>query len=94
MKKILIITLIAILSLSSLSARPQFFFGGGVEWGKLYLGENEKEALNANSRYKTKSDGSYISSFVPTPSVPETITGLFICFGTANIPLNAPSSVS
>ena len=66
MKKILIFTLIAILSLSSLSARPQFFFGGGVEWGKLYLGENEKEALNANSRYKTESDGSYISSFVPT----------------------------
>ncbi len=34
-----------------------------------------------------------ISSFVPTPSVPLTITGFFIPFGMANMPLNAPRSV-
>ena len=67
MKKRVVILLIVIFSIFSLSARPQFFFGGGVEWGKLYLGEEEKALLDGNGRYKSDATGtSYISGFVPT----------------------------
>lgn len=64
-KRILVITF-ALLVLMPLFSRPQFFFGGGIEWGKLYMGEVEKNALSVNPRYRTTGDSSYISHFVPT----------------------------
>ena len=67
MKKRILILLITILFvLSPIFARPQFFFGGGVEWGKLYPGENEKEVLSHNDRFNVSADGAYISHFVPS----------------------------
>ena len=52
--------------ISPIFARPQFFFGGGVEWGKLYPGVNEKEELSHNDRFNVSADGAYVSHFVPT----------------------------
>ena len=65
-KRSLIIFLFILFILSPLFSRPQFFFGGGVEWGKLYPGENEKEVLSLNNRFNVSGDGAYISHFVPT----------------------------
>lgn len=67
MKKRILILLITILFvLSPIFARPQFFFGGGVEWGKLYPGENEKEILSHNKGFNVSEEGAYISHFVPS----------------------------
>ena len=67
MKKMILILLFTLLFVvSPLIARPQFFFGGGVEWGKLYPGENEKEILSQNNRFNVSEEGSYVSHFVPS----------------------------
>ena len=65
-KRLLILSLFVLILLSPLFSRPQFFFGGGVEWGKLYMGESEKAAFSDNDRYSDPKDGAYISHFVPT----------------------------
>ena len=65
-KRILILLFTLLFVVSPLIARPQFFFGGGVEWGKLYPGENEKEILSHNNRFNVSEEGSYISHFVPS----------------------------
>ena len=65
-KRLLILSLFVLILLSPLFSRPQFFFGGGVEWGKLYIGESEKAALSDNDRYSDPKDGAYISHLVPT----------------------------
>ena len=65
-KRLLILSLFVLIFLSPLFSRPQFFFGGGVEWGKLYMGESEKTTLSDNDRYSNPKDGAYISHFVPT----------------------------
>ena len=65
-KRSLIIFLFILIILSPIFSRPQFFFGGGVEWGKLYMNESEMGILNDNNRYSNPKDGAYISHFVPT----------------------------
>ena len=65
-KRILILSLFVLILLSPLFSRPQFFFGGGVEWGKLYMDESEMTILKGNTRYSNPKDGAYISHFVPT----------------------------
>ena len=65
-KRLLILSLFVLIFLSPLFSRPQFFFGGGVEWGKLYMNESEMGILNDNNRYSNPKDGAYISHFVPT----------------------------
>ena len=65
-KRLLILSLFVLILLFPLFSRPQFFFGGGVEWGKLYMDESEMTILNGNTRYNNPKDGAYISHFVPT----------------------------
>ena len=65
-KRLLILSLFVLILLSPLFSRPQFFFGGGVEWGKLYMDESEMTILKGNTRYSNPKDGAYISHFVPT----------------------------
>ena len=65
-KRLLILSLFVLIFLSPVFSRPQFFFGGGVEWGKLYMNESEISKLEGNTRYSNPKDGAYISHFVPT----------------------------
>ena len=60
-KRILILLITLLFVISPIFARPQFFFGGGVEWGKLYPGVNEKEELSHNKTFDVSADGAYIS---------------------------------
>ena len=53
-KRILILMITLLFVISPIFARPQFFFGGGVEWGKLYPGVNEKEVLSHNDRFNVR----------------------------------------
>ena len=58
-----IITLFTVLALAalSLSARPQFYFGTGAEWGRLYPSESMKTDLGENGRYR---DNVYYLSYI------------------------------
>ena len=56
-KRLLILSLFVLIFLSPLFSRPQFFFGGGVEWGKLYMDESEMTKLEGNTRYSNPKEG-------------------------------------
>ena len=62
MKKRMILLLLVSLALLPLFSRPQFFAGGGLGWGRMYLSENETEILDGNIRYEK---GEYISDALP-----------------------------
>lgn len=51
MKKKFLIIILLIVSVLSLSARPQFFFGGGTEWGRVYPADDMYSLLKENKRY-------------------------------------------
>lgn len=63
MKKIITFLMIFVLALLSLSARPQFFFGTGAEWGRIYPDGETKTLLESNARYGGRIY--YISFIVP-----------------------------
>ena len=46
-----IILIIMVFAVLSLSARPQFFVGGGAEWGRVHPTENMLSVLKGNERY-------------------------------------------
>lgn len=51
MKKKAVIFILLIVSVLTLSARPQFFFGGGAEWGRVYPSDDMYSLLKENKRY-------------------------------------------
>lgn len=51
MKKKAVIFILLIVSVLTLSARPQFFFGGGAEWGRVYPSDDMYSLLKENERY-------------------------------------------
>lgn len=65
MKKRLVVVFILVMIVLPLFSRPQFFFGGGLGWGKFYPGENEKVVLGENPRYVCRGEGAYIPDFIP-----------------------------
>ncbi len=50
MKKTVVFILLLV-SAFTLSARPQFFFGGGAEWGRVYPADEMYSLLKENKRY-------------------------------------------
>lgn len=65
MKKRIILVLM-IFSVLSLSARPQFFLGGGAEWGRVHPTESMLGDMKTNQRYYTSSrDFKFFSFLVP-----------------------------
>ena len=74
MKKIILITIFLLLFSLTLSARPQFFFGSELEWGRVYPGEDEYNSLKQNSRYYNPDNYStkdvvYIAELIPRLSL-------------------------
>ncbi len=61
MKRIITLLLVLALASLSLSARPQFYFGTGAEWGRLYPSESMKTDLGKNGRY---GDNVYYLSYI------------------------------
>ena len=61
MKRIFTLLAVLALALVSLSARPQFYFGTGAEWGRLYPSESMKADLGKNGRY---GDNVYYLSYI------------------------------
>jgi hypothetical protein len=61
MKRIITLLAVLALALASLSARPQFYFGTGAEWGRLYPSESMKADLGENGRY---GDNVYYLSYI------------------------------
>ena len=65
-----IILIIMVFAVLSLSARPQFFVGGGAEWGRVHPTESMLSTMKTNERYyistgKYARDFKYFSFLIP-----------------------------
>ncbi len=58
------VILLLVFTVLSLSARPQFFVGGGVEWGRIHPSTLFSSALEGNERYYS-GDFTYAATLVP-----------------------------
>ena len=70
MKKKTFLIILLLFSVLTLSARPQFFFGGGTEWGRVYPEENMLLSIRENPRYYSSSRSfKYLSFLIPKVEV-------------------------
>ena len=64
MKKRVVLFIAMTLVLLPLFSRPQFFLGGGVKWGRLYVNEEDENTLLTNPRYKN-GGVEYVADILP-----------------------------
>ena len=64
MKKRVVLLIAMTLVLLPLFSRPQFFLGGGVKWGRLYVNEEDENTLLHNLRYE-EGGVEYVADILP-----------------------------
>lgn len=64
MKKRVVLLIAITLVLLPLFSRPQFFLGGGVKWGRLYVNEEDENTLLHNPRY-SNGGVEYVADILP-----------------------------
>ena len=64
MKKRVVLLIAMTLVLLPLFSRPQFFLGGGVKWGRLYVSEEDENTLLHNPRYE-EGRVEYVADILP-----------------------------
>ena len=64
MKKRVVFLIVMTLVLLPLFSRPQFFLGGGVKWGRLYVNEEDEQTLLNNPRYNN-GGVEYVADILP-----------------------------
>ncbi len=64
MKKRVVLLIAMTLVLLPLFSRPQFFLGGGVKWGRLYVNEEDENTLLTNPRYNN-GGVEYVADILP-----------------------------
>ena len=64
MKKRVVLLIAMTLVLLPLFSRPQFFLGGGVKWGRLYVNEEDENTLLNNPRYNN-GGVEYVADILP-----------------------------
>ena len=64
MKKRVVLLIAMTLVLLPLFSRPQFFLGGGVKWGRLYVNEEDENTLLHNPRYE-EGGVEYVADILP-----------------------------
>ena len=64
MKKRVVLLIAMTLVLLPLFSRPQFFLGGGVKWGRLYVNEEDENTLVNNPRYNN-GGVEYVADIIP-----------------------------